>query len=135
MAFDFHQYIADFNAACGIDEEAMVNRWFTEDLVLEGPDRVLHGRQHWTGLLTFAHDGVTERLELLRTVREGDRLMAELDGQLLFAKDRPDHPMGPARAGQEIRTRFVASYDLRGDRIARLLLAWWPAQAIDVARR
>ncbi len=67
-------------------------------------------------------------------VREGERMMAELDGQLLFTKDRPDHPMGPARSGQEIRTRFFASYDFQGERIARLLLAWWPAQAQDIAR-
>ncbi|MCK6401350.1 MAG: hypothetical protein L6Q74_05475 [Sphaerotilus natans subsp. sulfidivorans] len=129
MTFDFHQYITDFNAACGCDEESMVNRYFTEDLLLEGPDRTLLGRQHWAALLMFAHDGVSERLEVLRVVREGECMMAELEGRLVFSKDRSDHPMGPAKAGQEIVTRFFASYEIRGDRISRLLLAWWPAQA------
>lgn len=130
MTFDMNAYIADFNAACGGDESEMIDRYFTEDLVMEGPDRTTHGREPWLRTLQHAHDGVTEHLELLRVVREGSRIMAELDGLMVAHKDRPDFPIHPLMAGQELRTRFFASYDIRGNQICRLLLAWWPARPI-----
>jgi hypothetical protein len=130
MTFDIKAYIDDFNAACGRNESEMIDRYFTEDLVMEGPDRTTRGREPWLQTLLHAHDGVTERLELLRVVREGSRIMAELDGYFLAHKDRPDFAIHPLMAGQELRTRFLASYDIRGDQISRLLLTWWPARPV-----
>jgi SnoaL-like domain len=122
MDFDFERYIADFN---GNDDESMVPKHYTEDVVVEGPDRTLHGRQEWLDTLKFVHRGVRERLQLLLVLREGDALMAELNAVFTASVDRPDFPFGPLPAGQSVTVRFFASYRLRGHQISRLALGFW----------
>jgi hypothetical protein len=41
MAFDFDRYVDDFNTN---DDESMVPKYYTDDLIVEGPDRTLRGR-------------------------------------------------------------------------------------------
>ena len=122
MEFDFNRYIADFNLN---DDETMVPKYFTEDLILEGPDRTLHGRQEWLGLLKFAHAGVKERLQPVLVVRDGDKLMAEVNAVFTPSVDRPDFPFASLKAGQPLTMKFFASYRLRGNQIAHFTLACW----------
>jgi len=121
MDFDFERYIADFN---GNDDESMVAKHFTQDVVIEGPDgTTLNGRQQWLGMLKFAHAGVSEKLQPLMVLRDGDKLMAEVNAVFTAAVDRPDFPVVPLKAGQSVTVQFFASYRLRGHQIAHLTLA------------
>jgi hypothetical protein len=123
MAFDLDSYVAAFNAG---DDEAVVNEFFTEDMVLDGPDRTLHGRQPWIDLLKFMHHGIREKLTPLAIARNGEILLAEMQVEFTATLDRPDFMYGPLLKGDTMQLRFFASYRLRGDLIARLALAWWP---------
>lgn len=58
-------------------------------------------------------------------VREGDRLMAEVNVVFTPSVDRPDFPVAPMKAGVAVTMRFFASYLLRGAQIAQLHLAYW----------
>jgi hypothetical protein len=122
MEFDFDRYIEDFNIN---DDESMVPEYFTPDVVVEGPDRVLHGRQAWLDVLKFVHIGVRETLQPVLVVREGDKLMAEVRVVFTPSFDRPDFPFGPLTAGQPLAMRFFASYRLRGHQVSHLTLCFW----------
>lgn len=123
MDFDFDRYFEDFNRN---DDAATVRKYFTHDVVVEGPDRVLRGREAWLGMLQAMHAGVREELRPLLTVREGDRLMAEVEVKFTAVSDRADFMFGPLKTGESIKMRFFAAYWLRGGEIARLHLAFWP---------
>jgi ketosteroid isomerase-like protein len=124
MTFDIHKYLEAFNSG---DDEAAINEYFTEDAIVEGPDRTMHGREVWLKTLQFLHDGIRERLTLLVVAREGDTILAELDAEFTASKDSPDFLQGPLKAGESMTVRFFASYRLRDEKIARLALAWWPS--------
>jgi hypothetical protein len=121
MDFDFERYIADFN---GNDDESMVAKHYTEDVVIDGPDgSTLHGRQQWLRMLQFVHAGVSEKLQPVLVLREGDKLLVELNAVFTASTDRPDFPGVPLKAGQPVTVQFFASYRLRGHQIAHLTLA------------
>jgi hypothetical protein len=123
MQFDLARYFEDFNRN---DDAATVDRYYRPDVVVEGPDRAFHGREEWLRMLSFVHAGVKEELRPLLTVREGDKLMAELEAVFTPLIDRDDFPFGPLKAGVALTMRFFASYRLHGAQIARLHLAFWP---------
>ena len=130
MDFDFDRYIEDFN--CN-DDESMVPKHFTEDVVVEGPDgATLHGRQQWLSMLKFAHVGVSEKLQPVLVLRDGDKMMAEVNAVFTASVDRPDFPVVPLKAGQSLTVRFFASYRLRGHQIAHLTLLTWIPRAHTV---
>jgi hypothetical protein len=122
MDFDFNRYFEDFNRN---DDEATVLKYFTEDMVLEGPDRTMHGRQEWLNMLKFAHAGVKENLQPVMFLRDGDKAMAEVNAVFTPSIDRPDFPFAPLKAGQPLTMKYFASYRLRGNKIAHLTLACW----------
>lgn len=122
--FDLQAYIDAFNDG---DDEKAVNDYYTSDAIVEGPDRTMHGRDEWLRTLLFIHDGIREHLTLVEVVREGDVIMAEVDATFTAIRNSPDFLQGPLKQGESMTVRFFASYRLRGDRIARLALAWWPA--------
>jgi hypothetical protein len=123
MEFDLARYFEDFNRN---DDAATVQKYYTLDVVVEGPDRSVQGREAWLAMLSFVHAGVKEELRPLLTVREGDKLMAELEVVFTPSIDRADFPFGPLKAGVTLKMRFFAAYRLRGGQIARLHLAFWP---------
>jgi hypothetical protein len=59
-------------------------------------------------MLKFVHAGVRERLQPIMVVRQGDRLMAELNVVFTPSVDRPDLPFGPLKAGQSLTMKFFA---------------------------
>jgi hypothetical protein len=122
MEFDFNRYIEDFNVN---DDESTIPKYYTPDVVVEGPDRTLNGRQEWLDGLKFVHNGVRERLQPVLVVRDGDKLMAEVNVVFTPSVDRPDFPFGPLTAGQALTMKFFASYRLRGHQIAHLTLGCW----------
>ncbi len=124
MAFDLQAYVNDFNAG---DDAACVNKYYTEDTVIEGPDRTMHGRQEWVDTLSFVHQGISETLTPLAHAQNGDVLLAEMQVEFTATQDCPAFMHGPLKKGEKMTSRFFASYKLRGDQISRLALAWWPA--------
>jgi len=54
---DFNRYIEVFNSG---DDDALVDGWFTDDIVYFGANRKIEGKEAWRGFLKFAHDGVRE---------------------------------------------------------------------------
>jgi ketosteroid isomerase-like protein len=124
MAFDIHAYVADFNKG---DDAACVALHYTEDTVIEGPDRTMHGRQEWIDMLQFVHQGISEKLTPLAYAQSGDVLLSEMQVEFTATQDCPDFMHGPLKKGEKMTSRFFASYKLRGDQISRLALAWWPA--------
>jgi SnoaL-like domain len=123
MDFDIARYFEDFNRN---HDASMVQKYFSPDLEVEGPDRVRRGREAWLDMLQAMHNGVREELRPLLTVREGDKIMAEVEVIFTAVTDRADFMFGPLKAGETIRMRFFAAYWLRGGQIARLHLAFWP---------
>lgn len=122
MAFDFNGYIRDFNTN---QDDVVVAKYFTDDLVLEGPDRTMRGRDEWLGMLKFMHAGVREELKPVLTVREGSNMMAEVNVVFTAMVDRPDFFFGPLAKGASLTMKFFAVYRLRGHQIAHMTLAFW----------
>jgi hypothetical protein len=122
MEFDFDAYIRDFNAN---EDDAVLAKYFTEDLILEGPDRTMHGRDEWLGMLKFMHAGVREELQPQLVVRHGKNLMTEVNAVFTALEDRPDFFFGPLQKGAILKMKFFAVYRLRGHQIAHLTLAFW----------
>ena len=121
---DYERYLEDFNRN---DERAMVERWFTDDLVVEVPGLVIRGREDWVGFLEHSHaGGVQETLRPIEVVQHGDRILAEVDISFVTADGRPDFPLAPLPPGEETTFKFFAVYHLRGEQIAHLKLGFWP---------
>ena len=72
-------------------------------------------------------DGVRVTAVPITVLGDENRIMAELDITYLAERDRPDHPMGPLRAGESVTMRFFSSYDLEDGRISRFSRAFWRA--------
>jgi limonene-1,2-epoxide hydrolase len=121
---DFNGYVEAFNTN---DEEAMVARWFTDDIVVEIPGLVLRGPAEWIAFLKESHaGGVRETMNPVTVVQEGDRAMAEIEMTFVTAEGRSDFPLGPLSPGEPVTYRFFGVYHLRGEKIARLKFASWP---------
>jgi hypothetical protein len=121
---DYERYIEDFNRN---DERAMVERWFTDDLVVEVPGQVIRGVEDWVAFLEHSHAGdVHETLQPVLVLQDDGRILAEVDITFETAQGRPDFPLGPLGPGKPSTFKFFAVYHLRDDRIARLKLGFWP---------
>ena len=125
MSFDFDAYIHAFNTTHG-NERQLVEDFFTSDMRLDGPDGS-YDREGWIKVLEHAHNGVQETLTPLSVVREGNKMMAEVDATFSASIDRPDFAVKPLKAGESARARFFAAYEIRDGKIARIALSWWPA--------
>jgi hypothetical protein len=123
MTFDINLYLQAFN---GADEAAFIRRFYTEDLVVEGPPGIIKGHQEWLKALTFVHDRVEEKLHPVTVMQDGDTILAEIRGVFTATADRSDFPYGPLKKGESVTVKMLAKYEVRGSRIARITLASWP---------
>jgi ketosteroid isomerase-like protein len=123
MTFDINRYLQAFN---GGDEAAFIRRFYTEDLVVEGPPGIIKGHQEWLKALTFVHDHVEEKLHPVTVMQDGDTILAEIRGVFTATADRSDFPYGPLKKGESVTVKMLAKYEVRGSRIARITLASWP---------
>jgi hypothetical protein len=121
---DYERYVEDFNRN---DERATVERWFTEELVVEVPGQVIRGQEDWIAFLEASHaGGVRETLQPVAVLQGDGLVLAEVDIEFVAADGRPDFPLGPLRPGEPATYKFFAVYHLRDDKIARLKLGFWP---------
>jgi SnoaL-like domain len=122
MAFDFSQYIAQFNT---LSEEEFCEKFYTEDLKVESQFGTLNGRDEWLKNLEGVHIGIKEELKPLYVVQQGDAIMTEVTATFTATEDKPDFMHGPLKKGESVNVRFFSCYHITGDKIDRLSLAWW----------
>jgi ketosteroid isomerase-like protein len=122
---NYEEYVALFNTG---DDQALVERYFTEDCVMIGAGRISRGRAELLAFLRWAHDGVREIVRPQRVVQSGDTLMAEVDMDFIASKARPDFPFGELFPGDILTVKFLVAYTLRGDQIVELKSMTWPAE-------
>lgn len=120
---DYDGYIKTYNQG---DDAETAQRYYTEDFALILPFGELRGRDTVIDFLTKNHLGIPEELRPRIVARTEGHILVELDIVLRPERDVPDHFLTPLVSGREVTIRFFASYDLRGDRIAAMRLAWWP---------
>lgn len=127
MAFDFNDYLNTFNT---ISEEEFVEKFYTEDLIVESQFGALNGRGEWLATLNFTHIGIREDLAALTIVREGDTIMAETEATFTATEDREDFMYGALKQGEFVKVRFFTVYVLRGDKIHRMAISWWDPKMV-----
>jgi hypothetical protein len=121
---NFDGYVEDFNRN---DERPMVERWFTEDVVVEVSGRVIRGQADWLAAVEASHaGGVRETLKPVAVVQEGDLILAEMNIEYVAADGHPDFRLGPLEPGVPATYKYFAVYRLRDQKIANLKLALWP---------
>jgi hypothetical protein len=124
--FDFYKYAETFNSG---DDKAMVDGFWVDDLqVFSGrPEPLATGKAEWLKFLAFAHDGVREIMRIQAIIKSKNHIFAEIDMDFHASKDRPDYPFGHLEPGDFITVKMFVHYYMRGDKIATLKMASWPA--------
>lgn len=122
-SFDYDAYIAEFWTG---NDEALVERWFTDDCVMISGGREMRGRAELLAFLRWAHDGVREVPRVQKSAREGDTLFAEVDMDFHATKARPDFPFGALLPGDLVTVKFLVVYTLRDEKVAVLKSMTWP---------
>lgn len=122
--FDFARYVALFNTG---DDAGLCETFYHPDAVMLTGEREVVGRDALKAFLDWAHDGVRETLHPVAVARTGDTVLAEVDIAFTASRDWPDFPIAPIRAGETVVSKFIAVYELRDERIARLKTWRWPA--------
>jgi ketosteroid isomerase-like protein len=120
---DYQAYEAVFNSG---DDDALVERFFADDVVFAGATRQHHGKAALSAFLAWAHDGVREVMRPQRVLAQGDALFAEVDMDFHASKARPDFPFGALLPGDLVTVKFFVLYRLRDDRVIELKSMTWP---------
>jgi ketosteroid isomerase-like protein len=123
--FSYPDYIEVFNSG---DDDALVERFYHEDLTFTGGTRRHHGKEGLRGFLAWAHDGVREVMRVQHYAREGDVLFADVDMDFHATKERPDFPFGHLFPGDTVTVKFHVTYTLRDEKIAALNSMTWPPE-------
>jgi hypothetical protein len=131
MVFDFYNYVEVFNSG---DDKSMVDRFWVDDLVvmacMGGQVLVLASdKENWLKFLNQAHDGIREIMRVQVLIQNENNVFAEIDMDFYASKDRPDYALAPLKSGDFITIKMFGLYFLRGDKIAKLKLAFWPPNA------
>jgi hypothetical protein len=121
--FDYDEYVRLFASG---NDDALCDRFFTEDAVMQTETGLYEGRTALREFLRGAHDGVREILRPQIVVADDDHLLAEIDIDFRASADRPGFVFGALRAGEVITVKFFVVYTLRGGRVCYLKTARWP---------
>lgn len=123
---DYDAYIACF---CTGDDDALVDRFFADDVVFTGGSRVHHGKQALRDFLAWAHDGIREVPRVQRWAQAGDALFAEVDMDFHATKRRPDFPFKAMEPGDSVTVKFLVTYRLdANDKVIELKSMTWPPE-------
>lgn len=123
---DYEDYIALFNTG---DDEALLERYFAEDCVMESASGTRRGKQAMREFLAWAHDGVRECPRVQKVLREGRTIFAEIDMDFHATKERADFPFRHLHPGDSLTVKFLARYELdEDDRIVLLKTMTWPPE-------
>ena len=125
MDLDYADYITLFNTG---DDQALVDRFFDDDIVFTGGSGVRRGKAELMGFLNWAHDGVREVMRPQNVLRDGDFMFVEVDMDFHASKPRPDFPFAKLRPGDSITVKFFVTYRLRNGKVVELRSMTWPAE-------
>jgi ketosteroid isomerase-like protein len=120
---DYSEYIQAFNSG---NDAALVEKYFTQDVIFQSGPRVLHGAAQLLEFLNWAHDGIREIIRAQVVLRDANHIFAEVDMDFHATKDKPDHLFGALKEGEFTTVKFFVVYYLREGRIAHLKAAIWP---------
>ncbi len=120
---NYEDYAALFNTG---DDEALVKRYFHDDVVFTGGSREHRGKSALQGFLTWAHDGVREVMRPVNFIQQGDLAFAEVDMDFHATKERADFPFGHMHPGDLVTVKFFVTYRLRNGLIVELKSMTWP---------
>ncbi len=124
MTLDYNDYIATF---CTGDDDALVDRFFAEDVVFTGGTRRHHGKAALREFLAWAHDGVREVPRVQTVLQRDDLIFAEVDMDFHATRRRADFPFGALEPGDTVTVKFFVTYRIDGDgRVAELKSMTWP---------
>ncbi len=123
--FNYEDYIAVFNTG---DDDALVERFYHDDVTFTGGSRLHHGKEGLRGFLAWAHDGVREVMRVQSYARSGKVLFADVDMDFHASKERPDFPFGHLYPGDTVTVKFHVTYTLRDEKIASLNSMTWPPE-------
>jgi ketosteroid isomerase-like protein len=122
---NYGDYVALFNTG---DDDALVERYFHDDVVFTGGARDYRGKQELLDFLHWAHDGVREVIREQKVMYRGDTIFAEVDMDFHASKERPEFPFGHLHPGDLVTVKFFVTYRLRDGRIAELKAMTWPPE-------
>jgi len=125
MELDYAAYEACFNTG---DDEALVARFFCDDVTFTGGSRNHHGKAGLLHFLNWAHDGVREVMRPQLVMQQGDHLFAEVDMDFHASRERTDFPFGHLHPGDLVTVKFFVTYRLRDGRVAELKSMTWPPE-------
>ena len=122
---DYEAYIAAFNTG---DDEALIERYFAPDCVMEAGSGTWRGHDGMREFLGWAHDGVRECPRPQKVLQHDGTIFAEIDMDFHATKERPDFPFQHLYPGDSITVKFLARYELdEKDRVKLLKTMTWPA--------
>lgn len=126
MRFDYDAYIAAFNTG---DDEALIERFFAEDCVMESASGTFSGHDGMRKFLGWAHDGVRECPRIVSYVQGENTLFAEIDMDFHATKERADFPFKHLFPGDSVTVKFLARYALNDEgKITLLNTMTWPPE-------
>ena len=120
---DYKEYEAVFNTG---DDDALVARFFRDDVIFSGGARDYRGKDELVGFLRWAHDGVREVMRPQNVLQDDNLIFAEVDMDFHATKSRHDFPFGDLEPGDMVTVKFFVTYRLKDDKIAELKSMTWP---------
>lgn len=120
---DYPAYIATF---CTGEDDLLVDRYFSDDVVFTGGTREHHGKEGLRAFLAWAHDGVREVPRVQNWLQSEDNILAEIDMDFHATKSRRDFPFGDLEPGDSVTVKFLVSYRTEDDKVVELKSMTWP---------
>jgi len=112
----FHDYIDSFNRN---DFEGF-SKYYADDVLLELPNKQLHGRQAIVDFYRVVKARVRETLQINQLVCDADGIAAEVATEFHGLEDWPEFIAGPLRKGESIRIISFVMYRMRNGKFAHI---------------
>ena len=126
---NYDDYIACFQTG---DDEALIQRFFAPDCVMESGSGEWHGHEGMRRFLAWAHDGIREVPRPQKVVEDGRDLFVEIDMDFHCFAERLDFPFAPMRPGDQLTVKFLARYQLDAEARVQVLktMTWPPGKGV-----
>jgi hypothetical protein len=112
----FRDYIACFNR----DDFAGFSRYYTDDVLLELPQKELRGPQAIVDFYRVVKARIRETLRINEIVADEAGLAAEVETEFFALEDWPDFIVRPVKKGESIRIVSFVHYKIRDGRFAHI---------------
>ena len=112
----FRDYIECFNR----NDFAGFSRYYTDDVVLELPRKVLRGRQAIVDFYKEVKARIRETLQINQVIADDEGLAAEVATEFYALQDWPDFIVAPIRKGESIHIVSFVHYVIRDGKFAHV---------------